>query len=73
MIGLFDKMERLGFPFRKEIATDMILHFLLGGYEQFELNFYMNEIEKSLTELHDMLKTIEPNVKGKHKTEILVV
>ena len=28
MMGLFENMERLGFPYRLELATDIILHSL---------------------------------------------
>lgn len=73
MIGLFDNMETLRFLFCKEIATIIVLHSVPDGYEKVKLNFNMNGMEKSLTELHGMLKTNKPNVKPKSKTEILVV
>ncbi|XP_056698355.1 uncharacterized protein [Spinacia oleracea] len=42
MIGHFENMERLGFPYGQELATDIILHSLHDGFSQFRLNFNMN-------------------------------
>ena len=45
MIGHFENMERLGFPYSQELATDIILHSLHGGFKNFRLNFHMNGVQ----------------------------
>ncbi|KAJ8763814.1 hypothetical protein K2173_003596 [Erythroxylum novogranatense] len=68
-------LEKLGAPVSQELATDLILASLTDEYDQFILNYNMHNMEKSIDELHGMLKTAEENLKGKVKTtnEVLVV
>jgi hypothetical protein len=73
MIGLFERMSRLGNEYSREMATDIIFHSLHEGFNQFILNYNMNGMDKSLTELHGMLKTAEKNIKLKPKRDVLVV
>ncbi|KAJ8764898.1 hypothetical protein K2173_010363 [Erythroxylum novogranatense] len=68
-------LEKLGAPVSQELATDLILASLTDEYDQFILNYNMHNMEKSIDELHGMLKTAEENLKGKVKTnnEVFVV
>ena len=50
MIGYFKEMERLGFPYSQELATNIILQSLHEGFNQFRLNFNMNGVTKTLVE-----------------------
>ncbi|KAK9144304.1 hypothetical protein Sjap_004207 [Stephania japonica] len=63
MKGYVDQLDRLGFPISQELATDLILNSLLESYSQFVMNYNMNNMEKSISELHLMLKTAEQNIK----------
>ncbi|KAK8923669.1 hypothetical protein KSP39_PZI019346 [Platanthera zijinensis] len=74
MIGYIENFERLGFPLGQELATDLILQSLPDSYEQFVLNYNMNEIDKTLPELPGMLRTAEINMKkAKPASPILMV
>ncbi|XP_017628521.1 uncharacterized protein LOC108471409 [Gossypium arboreum] len=48
MIGYIESLFKLGFPLGQELATDVILQSLPDSYNQFVLNFNMNEIDKTL-------------------------
>ena len=65
-------MERLGFPFNQDLAIDIILQSLPPSYSSFIMNYNMNGLEKSLTELHGMLKIAEQNIKHKTSDVLLV-
>src|SRR5664279_645819 len=62
MKGYVDQLERLGFPIGQELATDFILNSLTSSYDSFVLNYNMTNMEKSIMELHGMLKTVESNI-----------
>lgn len=73
MIGYIENLERLGFPLGQELATDLILQSLPDSYNQFIMNYNMNEIDKSLPDLLNMLRTAEQDInKGKGKTILMV-
>ena len=58
MMGYIDHLERLGFPISQELATDLILSSLLDSCDRSVMNIYnMNNMEKSISELHAMLKS----------------
>ena len=59
MKGYIENLDRLGFPFSQELATDLILNSLHDSYGKFVMNYNMNEMDKSISELHTMLKTAE--------------
>ncbi|KAL6508327.1 hypothetical protein OROHE_021869 [Orobanche hederae] len=63
MKGHIEHLERLGAPISQELATDMILASLPLEYDQFVVNFNMHNMEKTITELHGMLKQTETNIK----------
>ncbi|KAL6582344.1 hypothetical protein OROMI_006358 [Orobanche minor] len=64
MKGHIEHLERLGAPISQELATDMILASVPSEYDQFVVNFNMHNMEKTITELHGMLKQIETNIKN---------
>ncbi|KAI3731931.1 hypothetical protein L1987_63124 [Smallanthus sonchifolius] len=72
MKGYIDQMNKLGFPMKDEMATDFILNSLPSSYAQFVMNFNMNGLEKTVAELHGMLKTSKMNIQGK-KNQVLMV
>ncbi|KAJ9542036.1 hypothetical protein OSB04_028542 [Centaurea solstitialis] len=64
-----DHLERLGHPVPLQLATDTILNSL-----PFVVNYNMNNMKKSIAELHSMLKTAELNMGNKNKTkDVLMV
>ncbi|GMJ15158.1 hypothetical protein HRI_005185000 [Hibiscus trionum] len=63
MMGYIQMLEKLGFPLKDELATDVILQSLLDSFNQLVLNFNMNEINKTLPQLLGMLRTAEINLK----------
>ena len=65
MKGYIKHFDRLGFPLSQELATDLILNSLPDSYGQFVMNYNMNKMDKSIFELHTMLKTTEQNIKSK--------
>ncbi|KAJ9538917.1 hypothetical protein OSB04_031650 [Centaurea solstitialis] len=64
-----DHLERLGHPVPLQLATDTILNSLSEDYRPFVVNYNMNNMEKSIVELHSMLKTAELNLGNKNKTK----
>jgi hypothetical protein len=63
MIGYIESLQRLGFPLDDDLATDVILQSLPASFEPFIMNYHMNGLKKTLTELHGMLKTAEVSLK----------
>jgi len=72
MMGYIDNLAKLDCPISQELATDLILQSLPSSYDQFVMNYNMNNLTKTLTELHGMLKTAEPNIK-KDTPNVLMV
>ncbi|XP_052874502.1 uncharacterized protein LOC128280394 [Gossypium arboreum] len=73
MIGYIESLSKLGFTLGQELATDVILQLLPDSYNQFVLNFNMNEIDKTLPQLLSMLRTTEGNMKMVGPKPILMV
>jgi len=63
MIGYIEILQRLGFPLDDDLATDVILQSLPASFEPFIMNYHMNGLKKTLTELHGMLKTAEVSLR----------
>ena len=59
MMGYIDNLAKLDCPISQELATDLILQSFPSN-DQFVMNY---NLTKTLTELHGMLKTAEPNIK----------
>ncbi|PNX82340.1 retrotransposon protein putative Ty1-copia subclass, partial [Trifolium pratense] len=73
MIGYVENLERLGFALEQDLAIDLILQSLPESYNQFVMNFIMNDMDKTLPQLSAMLRTAEKNInKGKGKAIMLV-
>ncbi|KAJ9561425.1 hypothetical protein OSB04_006585 [Centaurea solstitialis] len=69
-----DHLERLGHPVPLQLATDTILNSLSEDYRPFVVNYNMNNMDKTIAELHSMLKTAELNMGNKNKTkDVLMV
>ena len=62
MKRLIDQLDKLGAPISHELDTDMILGSLPESYDQFVMNYNMHHMEKSIAELHGMLKNVETNI-----------
>ena len=62
MKGLIDQLDKLGAPISHELATDLILGSFPESYDQFFMNYNMHHMEKSIAELHGMLKNVEMNI-----------
>ena len=72
MKGYIDHLERLGFLVSTELATDLILNSLPSSYDLFLLKYNMNNLEKSISELHGMLKTVEKSLGSKPKQVLMI-
>jgi hypothetical protein len=72
MIGYIETLEKLGFELKPDMAINVILQLLSASYEPLIMNFQMNGMEKTLAELHGMLKTTEESIK-KDPTHVMVV
>ncbi|KAK8597310.1 hypothetical protein V6N12_065781 [Hibiscus sabdariffa] len=73
MMGYVQTLEKLGFPLKNELATDLILQSLPGSFKPFVLNFNMNEINRTLPQLLGMLRTAESDMKKDGSKSILLV
>ncbi|KAK1414877.1 hypothetical protein QVD17_30638 [Tagetes erecta] len=67
-----DRLERLNCPVSKELATDLILNSLSKRFDNFVMNYNMNGWNKSINELHSMLKTAETAM-GKNVLPVLTI
>jgi hypothetical protein len=63
MMGYIETLDKLGCELKDDLVTDLICQSLLVSYESFNINFHMNGMEKTVTELHGMLKTLEDSIK----------
>ncbi|GKE42773.1 zinc finger, CCHC-type containing protein, partial [Tanacetum coccineum] len=62
MKGYMDHIRRLGYTLTKEYATDIIPNSLTKDYKEFVINYNMNNMEMTISELHEILKTTEKRV-----------
>jgi len=62
MIGYIEALDKLGIELDPELATDVILQSLPPSFEPFIMNYHMNSLDKTLAELHGMLKTAEESI-----------
>ncbi|KAL4366724.1 hypothetical protein GQ457_05G028820 [Hibiscus cannabinus] len=65
MMGYIQTLEKLGFALNDELAIGVVLQSLSDSFNQFVLNFNMNEINKTLPQLLAMLRIVEVKGKGK--------
>ncbi|KAK8569060.1 hypothetical protein V6N12_007592 [Hibiscus sabdariffa] len=73
MMGYIQTLEKLGFALNDELATDVVLQSLPDSFNQFVMNFNMNEINKTLPQLLGMLRTAESNMKKGGSKSVLMV
>ncbi|KAG6410673.1 hypothetical protein SASPL_128738 [Salvia splendens] len=57
MISLIERLASIGTVFPANVSTNLILHSLPSSFENFIVNFNMNNTKVGLPELHNMLKT----------------
>jgi hypothetical protein len=72
MMGHIETLTKLGCEIKDDLTTDVILQSLLTSYESFIMNFYMNGMEKTVVELHGMLKTAKVSIK-KNPNHVIMV
>ena len=72
MIGHIEALGRLGLELELELATDVIVQSLPPSFEPFIMSYHMNSLNKTLTELHGMLKTSVDSFK-KTSTHVMMV
>ena len=63
MKGHLKDLERLGLKIEQDLAIDIILQSLPELYDEFVMNYNMYGMNKTVSELHGMLKTAEKNIK----------
>ena len=63
MKGYLNHLEKLCLPISQELAIDIILQSLPDAYDGFFMNYNMHNMEKTISEMHRMLKTAEHNIK----------
>ena len=63
MKGYLDHLENLGLPISQELATDIIFQTLPDSFDGFVMNYNMHNMEKTISQLHGILKTTEKNIK----------
>ncbi|GJZ39029.1 zinc finger, CCHC-type containing protein [Tanacetum coccineum] len=63
MKAYLDQMEHLGYPMPLVLRVNMILTSLSNDYDQFVQNYNMHGMGKTISELHDMLKLAEKELK----------
>ncbi|KAL9230639.1 hypothetical protein vseg_005966 [Gypsophila vaccaria] len=75
MIENVEKLDSLGCKIERSIVVDRILHSLHDGFTQFRVNYNMNDMQKSLHELHSQLVQAEKdlNLSGNSKRDVLVI
>jgi hypothetical protein len=72
MMDYIKTLNKLGCALKDDLATDVILQSLLTSYESLIMNFHMNVMEKTVAELHRMLKTAEDSIK-KNPNHVMMV
>lgn len=66
MTSYIDRWENLDVQVPKELSIYMVLNSLSGLYQQYIINYNMNNLDKTLMELHNMLKTTESSMTKTH-------
>ncbi|GAV85195.1 zf-CCHC domain-containing protein/UBN2_2 domain-containing protein, partial [Cephalotus follicularis] len=74
MIDMIEQLAQLGFVMDHDLYVDLILTSLPKSFSQFLVNFHMNKIEVTLSELIAMLRTTEADFDSrKSKTHSLLL
>jgi hypothetical protein len=72
IMGYIETLTKLDCEIKDKLATDVILQSLPAIYESFITNFHMNGMEKTMAELHGILKTAEDSIK-KNTNHVMMV
>ena len=72
MIERVQRLASLGFELPSGLDIDLALQSLPDSYSHFVVNYNMNKIDSSLSELHNMLREGEGNIQ-KEKPQVLLV
>jgi hypothetical protein len=72
MMSYIETMTKLGCEIKDELATNVILPSLPMSYEPFIMNFHMNDMEKTVAELHVMIKIVEDSIKNNPNLVMMV-
>ena len=72
MIKDIEEPQKLEINIDKELQVDLILQSLLDSYGQFIMNYHMNKIDSTLSELLNMLVIAEGTLKNSRDTILIV-
>ena len=61
---MIKNLEKLELTMQKKLQVDLIQQFLTSSYSQFIINFHMNKLDYTLSELVNMLVTTEGTLKS---------
>ncbi|XP_020082582.1 uncharacterized protein LOC109706190 [Ananas comosus] len=70
MIEDIEELPKLGLRMDADLQTDLILQSLPDSFSQFIMNFQMNKIQCTLSELLNMLVTAEGTIKGNNGVDL---
>ena len=73
MIDLITRLGQLGFVMDGELSQDLILQSLSKSFSQFVINYHMNKLNTTLSELLNMLKIVKSHFKIDKANLLLVV
>jgi hypothetical protein len=72
MMGYIETLDKLGCELKDYLVIDVILQSFPVSYEPFIMNFHMNGMEKTMAELHGMLKIADDSIK-KNPNHVMMV
>ena len=67
-----EELGKLGLEMQKELQIDLILQSLTSSYSQFIINFHMNKLDCTISELVNMLVTTEETLKSSKGTVLIM-
>nr|KAJ0196755.1 hypothetical protein LSAT_V11C700363980 [Lactuca sativa] len=67
------QLSRLRFLFGDELATNVILASWPKSFNQFVMNFTVNDWERRINELHKTLKNVEASIKKSGNNQVLMI
>ena len=74
IIGYIERLEALGSNMDNDLYIDLVLQSLPESYSGFIVNFNMNNMNRSLSELLNMLRVTEKDLKNSKATyQVLLV
>jgi hypothetical protein len=72
MVGDLETLDKPGCELKEDLTIDVIVQSFPVSYESFIMNFHMNGMEKTIAELHRMLKIAEDSIK-KNLNHVMMV